>query len=625
MIRENKYLAATMDGYPTTTETDEYGQYTALTGPNWDAGLSLRKSLILGCHEIVAVDDSNTVADSVLIHIRGNNKTLQAYIDETAGATQFITPQGICFTTDASLRGSAPGTVVGNYTGSKWGGGLPTAGSATTGGAGATSYGWGQTDITLCGGIWDTYTTGTTTDLLCQHFTTRVNWNSSNGLQVKSNSNLGYVNNIVFCGPAMATGKTYDEANNGYSGFLIDDTGGVSLGSEVGVVGWDKGFSINNNSSIRGNKVVASGNNYGFYVNNNSNADIMYSLSTGNVYDGYMVRDGSYAEANNSISVCNNRYGFYINNDSYMQCPSSLSCFNAGHGFYVTQSSQLQSLGKTTITESLHTRFGMADSSGTRSYRNNAGFRIDYDSNAQLVNAISSYNDTYGFHASYNSTVYGSYSCAWHNGLDTAHNGTTGHRASSLGVNSDGYKIDHFSNMYAPKSFARANIGDGFFVDQHSYIDVNGSSAEGNMNGFNAFNGSQIFAEGAGSSGNTLHGFIANMNSLIDATDTFSFLNGSGTDGITSLGGVNCGSATPGGRHGGSGDYASLWHSKVIVTGALKGVTGTGYWSGNNLAGGSTLTVMTPHFAGSHDINAMGATYSGASGANIDTASTVWY
>jgi hypothetical protein len=127
---------------------------------------------------------------------------------------------------------------------------------------------------------------------------------------------------------------------------------------------------------------------------------------------------------------------------------------------------------------------------------------------------------------------------------------------------------------------------------------------------------------GAGSSGNTLHGFVANMHSFVDSTDTYSYFNGLGTDGITGLGASSY-TARP---HGGSGDYASFWHSTMVLTNAGNGtgVTGVGAWH-TNTAGGSTVSNCVPSYAGFYTTSTMGATYSGASGDRLTVNTNTWY
>ena len=144
------------------------------------------------------------------------------------------------------------------------------------------------------------------------------------------------------------------------------------------------------------------------------------------------------------------------------------------------------------------------------------------------------------------------------------------------------------------------------------------------MNGFNVLYDSTLLAlDGSGSSGNTLHGYVANQRSFADCTTSYSNFNGLGTDGITGLGV----STYVGKPHGGSGDYASFWMSDVVLTNAGNGtgVTGVGAWH-TNTAGGSTVSNCVPSYAGFYTTEVMGATYSGASADHTSNGQeTSWY
>jgi len=601
---------------PTFLETD-FAHYSSGNTQGYDSSghtyqaspLSLRKTLMLGCHEIVGKDMTNTAgvdSQNLLLHVRHTNPTHSLnHIDGdrlTGASAGYVTPQGLVFNSDGNFytteknptsAGKTAGFIHGNeYQGATahrlsnevWpnavAGGLPisTGGEGTGFTAGATgSYGgWtagffsdtqytqsslsGSTYGGVSGGngyCWDlspTFADALTgkqfSGITIKHIPSRVYFGSSSGLKIMGGSQLGKIQDVVFCGPLFAVGSNTTLLSNGYHGIHAD--GGALLAtSNFSVVGFDQGFRAEDNALIDCKSSVASNCRAGFVSDQNSQMRANNSIASG-CFTGFYALNQSHIDSDYSISVANGGDGYYCANNSSINANASLSCLNGGYGYSAVDSSTLRLTKQTSVRDEYSEtlkggtgevyRYGFSDKSGAFGFRNTKSGVFAESSTVYGANTRMSYNQESGYLCDRQSYLDAPYSNAWFNGF-TGESQTTAYAWQS-----SGYAAVNQSNLHVNGSVSKHNQQDGFYVIDGSYAHLSGSTADRNgINAFRAIYDSTILSDNS-SHGNTAsgiswdgmpsgvaqgYGYNAVNDSKIFVGSAGGHFQGAGTNGIT--------------------------------------------------------------------------------------------
>ncbi len=445
-----------------------------LSGNSYDASpLSLRKTLMLGCHEVVGVDrDNGTSIDSqcLLVHVRHNNPTASNVVTGNGGGGLGGTTAGTAYITPQSLRWASSSThfsdnaIAGKIIGTDYrfvyDGGtgitqsrlfnkpLPLASGFTSGATGnygftgplpdvASSSGFGNTRHTQIGGIsgangywWDASphnagTSGPYGGIKIKRIPYRIHFDSSSGLKI-TGTPLGGISDVVFCGPGFALGATTAIAPDGTKGVWCDYNGGLLSTSNFAVVGFGDGIRADNNSTINANGSVVSNCRQGYIAEHNAHLGASHTIASG-CYIGYFAQNQSHINADYSISVANENDGFFAANNSSLSAHASLSCLNSGYGFAAVDTSSirltLQSSVRGDASSTQRTgstadaRYGLSDKSGAFGFRNSKAGVYSESSTVYGDNSRMSYNAESGYYLNEGSYANINYSNSYYNGF----------------------------------------------------------------------------------------------------------------------------------------------------------------------------------------------------------------
>lgn len=519
---------------PTFLETDFINQESGTTsgfdisGNSYDAPpLSLRKTLLMGCHEVVGVDlDNGKSAQNLLLHIRHNNPTYSNVAGGSGGTTAgtaYITPQALRFSgTDSYLTDTFAGkiegtdynTVIdgasgvtqsrlfgvnlptnttnhgasGNYAGFTSSNPLVAPASMIGGSSGGNGYWWDKS-AEQAGGV-----SGAFRGIRVKRIPYRVHFNSTSGLKITGKP-LGEIKDVVFCGPNFTLGATSSIPADGTVGVWANYNGGVLSTANFGVVGFDNGIKADNNSSVNASGTVVSNCRHGFVANQNAHLRAKHTIASG-CDIGYYAIDQSHIDADYSVSVGNESDGYYVSNNSSLAAPYSLSCFNAGYGYAAVDSSTLRLTKQDSVkgdsTTTLYTgatadaRYGFSDRSGAFGFRNTKAGVYAESSVVYADNTRMSYNDESGYHLNEGSYSNANYSNSYYNGF-----------GSGAGADDEsdqsGFSVVDASQAKVEYSHSMWNYGNGFYADNHSYILHSSGTADNNQrNAFKAAGDSRL-------------------------------------------------------------------------------------------------------------------------------------
>ena len=515
---------------PTFLETDfinyESGHTSGfdISGNSYDAPpLSLRKTLLLGCHEVVGVDLSNGLgAQNLLLHVRHTNPTYTNVAGGSGGTTAgtaYITPQSLRFTSSpvfltttfaGKIEGTDYNTVIdggtgvtqsrlfgkalpsnttnhgasGNYAGFTSSNPLIAPSAMIGGSSGGNGYWWDKSPYDAAAGVG---ASGPYRGIRVKRIPYRVHFNTTNGLKV-TGTPLGGIQDVVFCGPAFALTSTTAIPTDGTIGLWANYNGGVLSTSNFAVVGFDAGIRADNNSAVNASGSIVSNCRQGFVANQNAHLRAKNTIASGcNI--GYYALNQSHIDADYSISVGNQSDGYYASNNSSLNASYSLSCFNGGYGWAAVDSSTLrltkqESVRGDTVT-TLYTgtadaRYGSSDKSGSFGFLNTKAGVYAESSTVYGDNSRMSYNGESAYYlnqGSYGNIRYGN---SYYNGF-----------GSGGGAESE-WTGSGFANVDASKSkitgsHSYFNYANGFYALDHSYMHHGSGTADNNQrNGFKA-------------------------------------------------------------------------------------------------------------------------------------------
>ena len=509
---------------PTFIETD-FNNYESgftsgldISGNSYDASpLSLRKTLLLGCHEVVGVDYTNGLAaQNLLLHVRHTNPTYTNVADGVGGTTAgtaYITPQSLRFADGVFLTDTHAGKVEGTdynfvYDGASgvtqsrlFGVNLPSnttnhgasgnyggftssnpliAQDAMIGGSsGGNGYHWDRSPL-QGGGV-----SGPYRGLTVKRIPYRVHFNSTSGLKITGKP-LGAIQDVVFCGPNFTLGATSSIPTDGTIGVWANYNGGVLSTSNFGVVGFDSGVRADNNSAVNVSGTITSNCRYGFVANQNAHLRARNSIASG-CDIGYYAINQSHIDADYSISVGNVSDGYYVSNNSSLAAPYSLSCLNGGYGYAAVDSSTLrltkpESVRGDTVTTlygpTADARYGLSDKSGAFGFRNGKAGVYAESSTVYADNTRMSYNAESGYYLNQGSYANIRYGNSYYNGFGSG-NGAANEWTGSGFANVDASK-SRIGGSHSYFSYAN-----GVYALNHSYIHHDGGTSDNNQR--NAF------------------------------------------------------------------------------------------------------------------------------------------
>jgi hypothetical protein len=544
-IRDTSYDAGGVTG-STRKETDFNYEYAQGDGAGYtsDYGLlSLRKTLAFGCHEVIGFDSNNngTKANSVLVHVRHYNPTTFSTTQDNplgtdgthsggsgAGATAYITPQGLRYNTNSSLfkDNDTVGSIYGNIwvngaTGNRktaGGGGLPTDGNSGDGATGNFGVTWVQDTTHGADGItWDTVYSPYRSDIEVRHYPCRLNFDSGSGIVVNGSA-LGSIQDLVVCGPGFAVGVSGGTApEDSSNGINIQNSGSLNSSTNLCVVGFENGITTKRNSNADASGSIVSSCYNGILVEDSSNIIANSSIVSG-CSTGYLIRESSTIEADDSISSSNFHNGVDIQKNSYGNFRRSLSCFNGGNGFSVSDSSTGKfhnhykddvytwvGAGGTAAVED--ERYGWSQRTGSYAFRNDVnGFYVSDSSSADVSDGRATYNGHSGVKITNSSSLKGLYFSSYRNGIASSPVEYT-HPFGHNPAGPDGIYAERYSNAYVDYSRSVGNTGSGYQVLRGSYMDSDYSASRYNQfDGYKAFKDSTINVHGSTAS-NTSDGY----------------------------------------------------------------------------------------------------------------------
>ena len=551
-------------------ETDFYEYKTdgnpliEAVGNSYEAGnLSLRKTLMLGCHEVIGVDyDQGDSVDSgtILVHVRHTNPTEgfltyqatsgQGAIGGADGITNaYITPQSLRWNSTASIYPSASSLYAGNIQGNMYntdgsgegatqhrffGTTLPISSGFTAGATGAypffdaPDYGDGFTGAN--GLTWDSApeTVGGNTaayqGITVKHLPCRVNFTTTGGLKVIG-TQLGKIQDVVFCGPGFADNATTTQITDGSHGLHVSNGGGIIDTSNFAVCGFDSGVRSDHNAQADVPGTIAQNCRQGFVAEQNGHLRADSSIASG-CFIGYYALNQSHIDAPYSIAVANNDNGFYGANNSSINAELGVSCLNGGHGYEVADASTLRltkqenvkgefvTENSTEIEGGTHDRYHFCDRTGSFAFRNSKSGVHAENSTVYASNARASYNKENGFCVDRNSHLDGLYLNSYYNG----HNGASQSEQNGImATNESTFLGDHSTSFENKRSGVR--------VSNNSYAGIMGITTDHNETyGFEAKYNSKMISsnesfggtgssDGAGTLGT--FGFYASEDSVI--------------------------------------------------------------------------------------------------------------
>jgi len=574
-----------------------------ISGGTYDAPpLSLRKTLIFGCHEVVGVDYTAGAAvdsENILVHIRHNNPTGNLFSHATAsgeegsltGATAgYITPQGLRWSATTtffpdhskSVNAGTAGYIHGNnysgITAHRLTTNIPATNGSTnllplssgfTAGATGNYGGWtsgtfnqvydygipvgapgGATFGGVSGGngeYWELSPSSSAggasaafAGIKVQHIASRINFNSGGGLNILG-TKLGKIQDIVLCGPGFDLTANAGVPNSTSVGVKADSGGGLVESSNVSIVGFGTGFRAEDNGVINANGSVVSGCGVGFSSKKNGYIKAEYSIASG-CSQGFHAENEAHIDAKASIATANHNDGFIAQSDSSINAPFSISCLNGGNGYNAEGNS--------------HLRLHLTERETTLHGSTLGAFR-------------------YG--ASDKSGAF-----AFRNSLS-------------------GFKAYDASSIFAPQSRASFNKKSGYEIDKHSTLNsvysnawFNGFNPPGVSSGYDAVNSSSIIIDNSNSLFNGKNGVEANLNSFASIKgvtadrnqhnafvasyasvlrDSAASFGGTSANGITAGPGVVNGNGPSFGDGHGVGFFAdadsTIFHSSGIANGGV--------------------------------------------------------
>ena len=544
-----------------------------ISGGTYDAPpLSLRKTLIFGCHEVVGVDYTAGAAvdsENILVHIRHNNPTGNLFSHATAsgeegsltGATAgYITPQGLRWSATTtffpdhskSVNAGTAGYIHGNnysgITAHRLTTNIPATNGSTnllplssgfTAGATGNYGGWtsgtfnqvydygipvgapgGATFGGSSGGngeYWELSPSSSAggasaafAGIKVQHIASRINFNSGGGLNILG-TKLGKIQDIVLCGPGFDLTANAGVPNSTSVGVKADSGGGLVESSNVSIVGFGTGFRAEDNGVINANGSVVSGCGVGFSSKKNGYIKAEYSIASG-CSQGFHAENEAHIDAKASIATANHNDGFIAQSDSSINAPFSISCLNGGNGYIAEGNSHL----RLHLTERETTLHG-----GTL-----GAFRYGASDKS---GAFAFRNSMSGFKAYDASSIFAPQSRA------------------SFNVRS-GFEIDKHSTLNADYSNAWYNgqhqpgLSSGYFIkNSSSAIINNGGVYYSGKRGVEVDTNSFASIAGVTSNRNSAEAFFATYASTIrDSATTF----GNTADGVSGAGGPGLGDGT---------------------------------------------------------------------------------
>ena len=510
------------------------------------APMSLRKTLALGCHEVVGVDyiGGSISSNTILVHVRHTNPTdnlaIVKGLADSVGATNaaggvsgasacYITPQGIRFNTDSAkfptgdLGAKFAGYIQGTDYNSATVGitahrltsttGQPVLPLASDYNPGSTGHfaGFTAPHIDSLGGYsggngywWDYSPTTTNTrkvydGIQVKHLPCRVNFQASSGL-VFDGVKASKIQDLVICGPGFSAGALYRTVGDGSVGIKGNNSGGVVETENVAVLGFETGILAQNSGDINADGTVVGSCKYGFKSDSNSNLSANHTIASGNL-DGYVSSNQSHLDMTHSISVGNSGDGVQVKNNSSCNAGYGVSCLNLGNGYSVSNSSTLSltNMDRTTATylsdfgATHDARYGLSDKTGSIGFRNSKAGVYAENSTVYATNSRMSYNAEAGYHLKEDATIIAPYSNSWHNG----------HGFSLAGVTKQsGYILEYGSKGKLKGSNSYWSGANGMNVKEFSNLDMQGATATANYNqnnGFEASYNSYINASSAAS------------------------------------------------------------------------------------------------------------------------------
>tara|TARA_Y100000593_G_scaffold90859_1_gene178231 strand:- start:2565 stop:4916 length:2352 start_codon:yes stop_codon:yes gene_type:complete len=539
---------------PTFLETD-FAHYRSgvtlgydISGNTYDASpLSLRKTLMLGCHEVVGVDfNSGDSVDSqtILLHVRHTNPTHSLnYMDGnslTGASAGYVTPQGLVFnktntyfpTGKKPADGTTTGFILGNeYRGitahrlsnEVWPNAVTTTLLPTSAGgervgytAGATGAygGWtagryadteytqassnGSTNGGVSGGNgywWDISpcaadnpgVTAAYGGLKVKHIPSRIYFQAGSGLKLSNNSRLGKIQDLVICGPGFATYATTALKTDGSIGVHADSGAGLLSTSNVSVVGFDQGFRSEDNSYVNADGAMASNCRKGFVADQNSHMRANHTIASGcNI--GYYALNQSHIDGDYTISVANTDDGFYCANNSSINAKGSLSCLNGGYGFSAVDSSTLRLTKQTSVkdeyNETLKTGTGEAYRYASSDKTGAFGFRNTKSGVFAESSTVYAANSRMSYNQESGYVAFNNATIdAWR--ANAWFNGFTGaSQTTDYDWQGSGFAAVHGSKIITGGALSKWNWQDGFYIIDGSYMVGGSCTADNNARGY---------------------------------------------------------------------------------------------------------------------------------------------
>ena len=527
-IRDLSYTGTGESGVTGATEKEtdinyEYMNTDGLSGATTGLGpMSLRKTLMYGVHEVLALDSDTQRAHSILVHVRHHNPTSYSYTQQNfiggaggpsgaeggyggmhgasgGGGTAYMTPQGLRFSNQDTLFQN--GVSVTQVNGNEWSAGVTMSrlgktfpyysdlGTGSTGGAtGNLGITWGRDDESEGELVLQHASDGITWDFQSlqvelKHLPSRINFSTTGGLNI-SNCKIGSIKNIVLCGPGFAESlgaSGHLLPTDSSTGINVIDGGGISTTQNLCVAGFENGIAVRKESGADISEVVVSSCLNGILVEDSSSAIAKSSIVSG-CSQGFLIRESSSIDAQASISTANMDNGVNIEKNSYGNFHRSLSTFNGGAG-YVVQSSSTGQFHNPNIGDygdfllrrsqesrgasaNQDTRHGWSTRTGSVAFRNTgAGWYVKNNSHANVDECRSSYNGQHGFHFTHSSSVHGKYSGAYCNGV-----GATAHWGH-------GYQCGSGVNVWVDYSRSVGNTGEGYLSAKNSYVEADYSAS----------------------------------------------------------------------------------------------------------------------------------------------------
>ncbi len=487
VIREQNYtpsgivhttVAGETGNGPTAFETDFGGSgdnYMA-TGENGVSGataqgasVSLRKLLAVGAHEILATGGSSTFPHLV-VHIRHNNHMLTSGFTQAVSCNEaFVTPQGIQYSTSSP---ATPGTPISNYAGhsKKASNTFVTASSAPGGFTGSLPF-LGGNGMTACGNIYEKLMTTAAAQRhtnigTVQVYRTRLNFDNSNGINVKNGGKLGKLSNVVLCGRGhRLDGGTY-EFTDGVTGngISVSDNAMCVL-ENVSICGFQNGLYVDQ-SMVYGTGVVSSANYYGLYSENQGSISADYCMFTGNSYGVYAK--ASNIDSNYNLFSANWQDGFNIKDTSKAKLNRSISAFNGGYGYSVKDNSNLDMMGSATVYQA-KTGTNTTATDGTTSDFNDAAGVLGTESTRFLSRFGKSRRDGCISFRNADAGIY----VANNSGVHANSNRISFNRNGGVKMYNGGFLNSHFGNYFENGATFNTGVGGGVFNGIHANQNCN--------------------------------------------------------------------------------------------------------------------------------------------------------